>query len=35
MAGDIIIVEADPWDLSDVTEEMLQSLFWFCADLVG
>ena len=26
MAGDIIVVEADPWDPSDVTEEMLQSL---------
>ena len=26
MAGDIVVVEADPWDPSDVTEEMLQSL---------
>ena len=26
MAGDIIVVKADPWDPSDVTEEMLQSL---------
>ena len=24
MAGDIVVVEADPWDPSDVTEEMLQ-----------
>ena len=23
MAGDIVVVEADPWDPSDVTEEML------------
>ena len=26
MAGNIVVVEADPWDPSDVTEEMLQSL---------
>ena len=26
MAGDIVVVEADPWDPSDVTEETLQSL---------
>ena len=26
MANDIVVVEADPWDPSDVTEEMLQSL---------
>ena len=26
MAGDIVVVEVDPWDPSDVTEEMLQSL---------
>ena len=26
MAGDIVVVEADPWDPSDITEEMLQSL---------
>ena len=26
MAGDIIVVEADPWDPSDVTMETLQSL---------
>ena len=26
MAGDIIVIEADPWDPSDVTVETLQSL---------
>ncbi|XP_066310840.1 uncharacterized protein [Miscanthus floridulus] len=26
MAGNVVVVEADPWDPSDVTEEMLQSL---------
>ena len=26
MAGDIVVVEVDPWDPSDVTEEMLQLL---------
>ena len=26
MAGDIVVIEVDPWDLSDVTVEMLQSL---------
>ena len=26
MAGDIVVIEADPWDPSDVTMEMLQSL---------
>ena len=26
MAGDIVVIEADPWDPSDVTVEMLQSL---------
>ena len=26
MAGDIVVIEADPWDASDVTVEMLQSL---------
>ena len=26
MAGDIVVVEADPWDPSDVTMETLQSL---------
>ena len=26
MVGDIIVIEADPWDPSDVTVEMLQSL---------
>ena len=26
MASDIVVVEVDPWDPSDVTEEMLQSL---------
>ena len=26
MAGDIDVIEADPWDPSDVTVEMLQSL---------
>ena len=26
MASDIVVVKADPWDPSDVTEEMLQSI---------
>jgi hypothetical protein len=26
MAGDIIVIEVDPWDPSDVTVEVLQSL---------
>ena len=26
MASDIVVVEVDPWDPSDVTEEMLESL---------
>ena len=26
MVGNIVVVEADPWDPLDVTEEMLQSL---------
>ena len=26
MAGDIVVIEADPWDPSDVTVEMLQLL---------
>ena len=26
MAGDIVVIEADPWDPSDVSVEMLQSL---------
>ena len=26
MAGDIVVIEADPWDPSDVIVEMLQSL---------
>ena len=26
MAGDIVVIEANPWDPSDVTVEMLQSL---------
>ena len=26
MAGEIVVIEVDPWDPSDVTEEMLQSL---------
>ena len=26
MAGDIVVIEADPWDASDVTVEMLQLL---------
>ena len=26
MAGNVVVVEADSWDPSDVTEEMLQSL---------
>jgi hypothetical protein len=26
MVGNVVVVEADPWDPSDVTEEMLQSL---------
>ena len=26
MAGNVVVVEADPWDPSDVIEETLQSL---------